>query len=130
MTAQEVVWFFNHKYGEKAYVVETPTRIHIFTSKSKWQIIKDDYSRFHKYTLYHYSIRAGKGYHKQMTGREIDYLVFCACWHDKERVVFPRDFNSFQYLWEMYLYGRQIEERAARFAWICGEELGNSGSNV
>ena len=29
MTAQEVVWFINHKYGEQAYIVETNDQIAI-----------------------------------------------------------------------------------------------------
>ena len=66
MTPQEVVWFFNHKHGERAYLVETEQYLQIFTSKSKWKIIKDDYRRFRQYTLYHFSMRAGQGYHKQM----------------------------------------------------------------
>lgn len=123
MTPQEVVWFFNHKCGEKAYVVETETHVHIFTVRSKWQIIKADYSRFKEYTLYHYSLAAGKGYHKQMKGRNLDYLVFCACFHDEEQTVFPKDFTEFRRLWDMYCYGREIEERANRWDWLCGKEL-------
>ena len=124
MTAQEVVWFFNHKHGEKAYVVETNTHIHIFTPKSKWQIIKADYARFHEYTLYHFSLKAGAGcYHRQMKGYNIDYLVFCACYHDEDNVVFSRDFKEFQRLYDMYCYGREIEERANCWDWLCGKEL-------
>lgn len=123
MTPQEVVWFFNHKHGEKAYVVETKTHVHIFTTKSKWQIIKADHARFHQYTLYHFSSVAGEGYHKQMVGYNLDYLVFCACYHDEENCVFSRDFIEFKRLWDMYCFGREVEERALCWDWLCGKEL-------
>lgn len=125
MTPQEVVWFFNHKYGEKAYVIENDTHVHIFTPKSKWQIIKADYPRFKEYTLYHWSTKAGKGYHKQMKGRNLDYLVFCACFHDEEKCVFPRDFTEFRRRWDLYNYGQQLAESCMRFAWLSGEEFHN-----
>lgn len=76
MTAQEVVWFFNHRYGEKAYIVETNNEINIFTMKSKWKIIKSDFPRFHYYTLFHYNLKSKTGYHKQMSGRTTEFLTF------------------------------------------------------
>ena len=124
MTPQEVVWFFNHKHGERAYLVETEQYLQIFTSKSKWKIIKDDYRRFKQYTLYHFSTRAGQGYHKQMNGRTLEYLVYCACCHDEtETYTTPKTWNEFCRLYDMYCYGREIEERANCWDWLCGKEL-------
>lgn len=124
MTAQEVVWFFNHRYGERAYIVETNDEINIFTKKSKWKIIKSDFPRFHYYTLFHYNLKSKTGYHKQMSGRTIEFLTFCACFHDELDFVGPQEFIEFERQYEMYCYGRELYERACAFEWLSGESLG------
>ena len=114
MTAYEVAWFINHKYGEQAYVIETEQQILIFTAKSKWIVQKTDYQRFHFYTLFHSNNTQGYGYHVQMRGNRIDYLVYCAIMHDNGLL---QDWNYFLNSWQLYCLGRQIEERAALFEW-------------
>ena len=92
VTAYEVAWFINHKYGEQAYVIETEQQILIFTAKSKWIVQKTDYRRFHFYTLFHSNNTQGYGYHVQMRGNHIDYLVYCAIMHDNGLL---QDWNYF-----------------------------------
>ena len=117
MTAQEVVWFINHKYGEQAYVVETEKQILIFTAKSKWIVQKSDYNRFRFYTLFHSNNAQGYGYHVQMRNKNIDYLVYCAIMHDAG---IPQNWNDFLNRWELYCLGIEVKERAAIFQWLSG----------
>ena len=117
MTAQEVVWFINHKYGEQAYVVETEKQILIFTAKSKWIVQKTDYESFRYYTLFHFNNAQGSGYHVQMRGHDIDFMVYSAIMHDLE---LGYDWNGFLQSWKLFLLGREIEERAAAFQWHSG----------
>lgn len=119
MTSYEVVWFLNHKYGEQAYVIETDKQILIFTSKSKWIIFKDDRKRFKAYTLFHSNYEKGEGYHIQRYGNCIDFLTWCAVTHDMEEYYEDKDFQKFTLSWELYLLGRECEERAALFQWFC-----------
>lgn len=119
MRPEEVVWFFNHKKGEKAYFMETKNVIQIFTPSSKWAIFKNDYTRFHRFSLYHYNDKRRRGYHKQMEGYELDYLVYCACYHDEPEFVSPKEWKEFQRLWEMYKLGREIEESVATWDFLC-----------
>lgn len=118
MTSSEVVWFINHKYGEQAYVVETETQVLIFTAKSKWIVQKDDYKRFGFYTLFHSNSNKGKGFHVQMRGRHIDFLVWCAITHDMNDFYEIKRWDDFVKSWELYLLGRECEERAAIFQWF------------
>lgn len=115
VTAHEVEWFINHKYGEQAYVVETEKQIFIFTAKSKWIVQKTDYNRFRFYTLFHSNNVQGSGYHVQMRGKHVDYLIYCAIMHDNG---LEQDWNKFYKQWELYCLGRKIEERAAQFSWL------------
>ena len=118
MTSSEVVWFINHKYGEQAYVVETETQILIFTAKSKWIVQKEDMKRFGFYTLFHFNLEEGAGFHRQMRGYNIDFLVWCAIMHDMDEFYPNSAWNKFYEDWQMYLLGREIEERAATFKWL------------
>lgn len=117
VTAQEVVWFINHKYGEQAYVVETEEQILIFTAKSKWIVQKTDYERFRYYTLFHYNFAQGSGYHVQMHGYAQDFMVYYAIMHD---MGMEYDWQGFLQSWKLYLLGREVESRAAAFEWLCG----------
>ena len=114
MTANEVVWFINHKYGEQAYLVETDEKILIFSRVSKWVIFKKDFERFHIYTLFHFNDTERKHYHAQDRSTNIDYLVFRAIVHDNEYI----NWQDFRKSWELFLLGREIECRAAAWDWI------------
>ena len=118
MTSSEVVWFMNHKYGEQAYVIETEKQVLVFTAKSKWIVQKDDKERFGFYTLFHFNATEGKGFHKQMRGNHIDFLIWCAIMHDMDRFYANYEWNDFMNAWELYLLGREIEARAAAFEWL------------
>lgn len=120
MTSSEVVWFINHKYGEQAYVVETETQVLVFTAKSKWIVQKDDKERFGFYTLFHSNLASGKGFHVQMRGHHVDFLVWCALTHDMEKFYAIEEWNEFVKAWELFLLGRECEERAAIFQWLSG----------
>ena len=120
MTSSEVVWFINHKYGEQAYVVETEKQVLIFTAKSKWIVQKNDKGRFGFYTLFHSNISKGEGFHVQMRGYNIDFLVWAAITHDMEKFYSNNEWNDFVKAWNLYLLGRECEERAATFQWLCG----------
>ena len=120
MTAEEVVWFANHKYGENAYLIESETEILIMTAKSKWRILLNDLKRFGHYTLFHLNHKTdGIHYHKQCTSRDIDFLVYYAVRHDLD---IPCDMAEFERLWEMYCLGRELEESCARFAFMSEED--------
>ena len=121
MTPDEVVWFINHKYGEQAYIVETNEEILIFSRTSKWIIFKKDFSKFHIYTLFHFNDIERKHYHIQNRSGNIDYLVFQAVMHDNKNNHI--DWLEFKRLWEMYLLGREIEERATKWEWLAGNGL-------
>jgi len=119
MTAQEVVWFINHKYGEQAYIVETGNRIFLFSLKSKWFIKKTDYQRFHYYTLFHFNDVEREHYHVQMKSKDLDYLVYQAIAHDNDNIPYSKeDWKQFNEKWNMYLLGREIESRAAAWDWL------------
>ena len=122
MTAQEVVWFINHKYGEQAYVVETDDKILIFSYPSKWVIFKNDFAKFNFYTLFHFNDAEREHYHVQNRSQNIDYLVFTAIIHDyKDREQFI-SWPDFCKSWELYLLGQEITSRAAAWEWISKEE--------
>ena len=118
MTAYEVEWFLNHKYGEQAYVVQTEKQILIFTAKSKWIVAKNDYDRFHFYTLFHSNNKTGTGFHVQMRGRNIDYLVYCAIMHDNDDFWGKQNWYNFMESWRLFLLGREIESRAAAWDYL------------
>jgi len=118
VTSSEVVWFINHKYGEQAYVVETEAQVLIFTAKSKWIVQKKDYKRFGFYTLFHFNLEEGSGFHVQMRGHHIDFLVWAAIMHDMDGFHPNSEWNQFYESWQLYLLGREIEERAATFEWL------------
>ena len=118
MTSSEVVWFINHKYGEQAYVVETEKQVLVFTAKSKWIVQKDDKKRFGFYTLFHFNLARGEGFHVQMRGRNIDFLVWCALTHDMEEFYTIDKWNDFIQSWELFQLGQECEERAALFKWF------------
>lgn len=118
MTAYEVEWFLNHKYGEQAYVVETEKQILIFTAKSKWIVAKNDYDRFHFYTLFHSNNKTGTGFHVQMRGSAIDYLTYCAITHDREEYYTLQDWHDFVESWHLFLLGREIESRVAAWNYL------------
>ena len=115
MTAHEVEWFINHKYGEQAYLVETDKQILIFTAKSKWIVQKSDFKRFQFYTLFHSNNTQGYGYHVQMRNKNLDYLVYCAIMHDNG---LEQNWDEFLQNWDLYCLGREIEERTAQFQWL------------
>ena len=118
MTASEVVWFINHKYGEQAYLVETDEKILIFSRVSKWIIFKNDFARFHIYTLFHFNDAEREHYHIQNKSGNIDYLVFTAIVHDIENKNNFTSWQDFRKSWELYLLGREVESRAAAWDWI------------
>lgn len=118
MTAHEVVWFINHKYGEQAYIVETEKQILIFTAKSKWIVAKNDYKRFRYYTLFHFNNLQNQGYHVQMKGYNVDYLTYCAIMHDNEHFQTQQDWYDFMESWQLFLLGREIESRAAAWDYL------------
>ena len=119
MTAQEVVWFINHKYGEQAYIVETNDQILLFTKESKWVINKNDYSKFHCYTLFHSNNKQGNGFHVQMRGNHIDFLVYQAIMHDNKEIFSNREtWDNFQNAWELFLLGRKIEAEISAWEWM------------
>lgn len=116
MTAQEVVFFANLKFGEVAYLVEDKDEYLLMTSNSKWRIIKRDFSRFHCYTLYHSN--SIEGFHKQQRNPKVEFLIFDAIRHDTPSMS-KVSWEEFNRLWEMFLYGREIESRVAAFEWFC-----------
>ena len=119
MTADEVVWFANHKYGECAYLLEYGNEMIILTAKSKWRIILNDLHRFGHYTLFHFNHKTDRMYyHKQCTSRDLDFLVYYAIRHDLN---LPCDMQEFERLWEMYCLGRRLEESIATFDFLCGD---------
>lgn len=119
MTAQEVVWFINHKYGEQAYIVETNDQILLFTKESKWIINKNDYSKFHCYILFHSNNKQGNGFHVQMRGNHIDFLVYQAIMHDNKEIFSDREtWDDFQNAWELFLLGRKIEAEINAWEWM------------
>ena len=101
MTSSEVVWFINHKYGEQAYVVETEKQVLVFTAKSKWIVQKDDKKRFGFYTLFHSNLAKGEGFHVQMRGRHVNFLVWVAVTHDMDDFYAIREWNDFVNAWEL-----------------------------
>ena len=122
MTVDEVVWFINHKYGEQAWFIETDKAIEIYTTKSKWLIMKNDYKNFHIYTLFHFNNCEGAHYHMQRRGYNLDYLVYQAIMHDNDTIFSTDDtWKEFNRSWEMYKLGREIEERAIVWNWLAGK---------
>lgn len=120
MTINEVVFFLNHKHGETAYVIQENRELIIYTSKSKWRIMLDDFVRFNRYTLIHSNHAYNEGYfHNQCSSVSLDYLVYYAITHD---LGLPYDWKEFQRLWEMYKLGRELEESCSRWAFLCGED--------
>ena len=116
MTADEVVWFANHKYGECAYLLEYGNEMIILTAKSKWRILLNDLRRFGHYTLCHLNHATDRVYyHQQCTSRDIDFLVYYAIRHDLD---LPCDMREFERLWNMYLLGRELEESVALFEFL------------
>lgn len=126
MTPDEACFFYNHKYGEQAYLITDNMNIlHIYTIKGKWMINLNDLRRFGVYTLSHGNEVEGAHYHKQMRGHDLTYLVFYAMCHDSPTGCYGSidNYNEFRRLWLMYQLGRQCEERAYRWDWLCGKEL-------
>lgn len=124
MTAEQVVWFANHKYGESAYYFRSETEIQIWTAKSKWRILLNDLHRFGHYTLFHLNHATdGIHYHKQSQSRSLDFLAYYAVMHDLEDYPYgKKEWLEFQRLWDMYCLGRELEESCARFAFLSEED--------
>lgn len=121
MTINEVIYFLNHKHGECAYVIQEGRELVIYTARSKWRIMLDDFSRFNTYTLIHSNHKADVGFfHKQCTSANLDYLVYYAVTHDLDNIEY--DWREFKRLWEMYKLGRELEESCSQFAFLCGED--------
>lgn len=119
MNICEIEWFANHKYGENVYIVKQEKEILIFTIKGKWRIFLNDLDKFDHYTLFHMNHKGYYStdcYHQQCTGRNIEWLVYYAIRHDLD---IPANFPEFQRLYDMYLLGREIEERVAYFNFLC-----------
>lgn len=124
MTIEEVVFFINHKYGEQIYIVDTNKELRIFTTKSQWKIIYADKIRFGQYTLFHFNNIQGYGMHVQMKANDLSFLVYQAAAHDNTEIFpFAKDWKNFKENWNLYLLGRECEERAAAWDWLCGKEL-------
>lgn len=127
MTPERVVWFFNHKYGEQAYLMtDTDTnRLLIMTPKGKWVIFLDDYKRFRQYDLYHMSNDGS--YHKQCWEKDLDYCVFRALAHDCKMgdsyVMAYKAWESFKRSYEIWLYGRWLEREVSKFFWDNEEDV-------
>lgn len=120
MTADEVVDFFNHKVGERAYVINEEDKIRIFTKDSKWLIFKDYNKCGSKYILYHSSsAKDHKHYHAQMESYNLDFLIFRACIHDYDDL--PRGFGNwenFKRSWEYFCLGRDIAESVEKWIFL------------
>lgn len=118
MTIDEVVFFANHRFGETAYLIEDNNEFLLFTAQSKWRILKKDFSRFHKYILYHSNNTTMEGFHRQKDGVSLDFLIFDAIRHDNNAMN-GISWEEFHRLWGMYLLGREVESRAATFNFLC-----------
>ena len=118
MNIYEIEWFANHKYGENVWLIQQKREIWIFTIKGKWRIFLDDLPRFGHYTLFHVNHKGNnpQGYHRQCIANNIEWLVYYAIRHDLD---VPADFSEFQRSYDMYLLGREIEERVACFNFLC-----------
>ena len=117
LTAREVVFFANHKFGEVAYLVEDKDEYLLMTSNSKWRIIKKDFSRFNYYVLYHSNNKTLEGFHRQSKGINIDFLIFDAIRHDSAELN-GISWEEFNRLWEMFIYGRELESSLATFNYL------------
>lgn len=116
MTAYEVEWFANHKYGDNVYLIETADELRIFTAKSKWRIMLNDKHRFGQYTLFHLNHNTDRVYyHKQCEGFALARLVYYAICHDLD---IPNNYAEFSRLYDMYKLGREIEESVAIFNFL------------
>lgn len=118
LTAREVVFFANLKFGEVAYLVEDKDEYLLMTSNSKWRIIKKDFSRFNYYVLYHSNNKTLEGFHRQSKGINVDFLIFDAIRHDTPSMS-ELPWEEFNRLWGMFLYGRELESSIAAFEWFC-----------
>lgn len=127
MTPERVVWFFNHKYGEQAYMMtDTDTdRILIMTPKGKWAIFLKDYKRFGHYDLYHMS--KDGSYHKQCYEFDLSYCVFRAlahdCLMDGKSCMAHKAWIPFQKSYEIWLYGRWLEREVSKWYWDNDEDV-------
>lgn len=123
MTPSEVIWFINHKYGERAYLVESETEYRIFTQESVWRIFKSDWQHYKGYYLYHSNKLRGSGYHRQgEISRELSKLIWYVALHDSYDLTFVRDWLAFNKSWRLYCYGQRLYESCYRFAFLAGEE--------
>ena len=126
MTPQEVIWFINHKYKERAYLVENEAELRIFTKESVWRIFKSDWQCYGGYYLYHSNKIYGSGYHRQGgLAKNLARIVWYAALHDSLDLTFPRDYNhwaDFNKSFELYSYGQHLWESCCRFAFLAGEE--------
>ena len=118
MKLDDIIFFCNHKYGEVCYLVEDEKEILLLTSKNKWKIIKADFSRFHRWFLYHSNYPVREGYHRQSSNVNLDFLIFDAIRHDTPQMEYI-SWEKFKYLWDMYCYGREIESSIAAFNFLC-----------
>ena len=123
MTADEVIWFINHKYGEQAALDETSDLIKIYTGKSTWLIHKHDYEKFGRYELFHANQTTHIGYHRQMYGYTIPYLVYCAVMHDYPPIFSTRKtWDEFQNMWDLYQLGQSLWKSVCEWDEVCGYE--------
>ena len=118
LTAREVVFFANLKFGEVAYLVEDKDEYLLMTSNSKWRIIKKDFSRFNYYVLYHSNNLSLEGFHRQSKGTNLAFLIFDAIRHDSPEMN-KMSWEEFNYLWDMFLFGRKLEASMATFNFLC-----------
>ena len=86
MSVEEVVYFANHKFGEVAYLVENEKEYLLMTTFSKWKILKNDFSRFQCYTLYHNNSISLEGFHRQSKSKNLAFLIFDAIRHDTPKM--------------------------------------------
>lgn len=120
MTIEQIVSFANHKYGESAYWFRLGNEIQVWTAKSKWRILLSDMARFGHYTLYHLNHKTDKVYyHRQCESKDVSYLVYYAVLHDLDK---PYDWKGFQDSYELYVYGQELAESCARFAFLSGDD--------
>ena len=118
MTIYDVVYFAHHKFGDVAYLVEDKNEYILMTSSSKWKILKNDFPRFHCYVLYHSNNLSLGGFHRQSKGNNISFLIFDAIRHDSPEMN-KLSWEEFNYLWDMFLFGRELEASIATFNFLC-----------
>lgn len=118
MSVEEVVYFANHKFGEVAYLIENENEYLLMTTFSKWKILKNDFSRFRYYVLYHSNNTFLEGFHRQSKSVNPAFLIFDAIRHDTSEMN-KMSWENFNYLWDMFLFGRELESNIATFNFLC-----------